>query len=48
MIYWLTALENQMQESLALFKQITMIEKVRALLILLFLIKVDLFRQKML
>ena len=37
-----------MQESLALFKDITMLEEFRALPILLFLTKVDLFRQKML
>lgn len=37
-----------MQESLALFKQIAMLEEVRALPILLFLTKVDLFREKML
>ena len=37
-----------MQESLALFKQITMLEEVKASPILLFLTKVDVFRQKML
>lgn len=42
------ALKNQMQESLALFKQITMLEEVKAMPILLFLNKVDLFKQRML
>ena len=42
------ALENQMQESLALFRQIIVLEEVKATPILIFLTKVDLFRHKML
>ena len=41
------ALENQMKESLIIFEQITKLEEVKAVPILLFLTKVDLFKKQM-
>ena len=41
------ALENQMKESLILFEQITRLEEIKAVPILLFLNKVDLFKEKL-